>query len=215
MSDVMREIDEDLRREKLRAFWVENRAWIIGGIILAIVMTGALSYWRQHTVNRNAEATYILFNAMDTSDEPMLRALAAEGRGTHSALAGFLTAGLHAQRGENEAAAEIYDRIAGTRGLDSVYRDLASLLAVSHRLDSGEAQKLHAALRPLAAPKSVWRFSALELQALLYAREGKMKEAVDTLGLLTGNNDAPAEVRARATTLRALYLESAADTGRG
>lgn len=214
-DDVMRQIQDDMREERLKAFWIENRAWIVGGIILAIVMTAALSYWRQHTLNRDAQATYELFNAMDAADEAALKKLAGEGRGTHSALAGFVTAAIHAQKGEGEQAAALYDSIAATRGLESVYRDLATLLAVSHRLDTGDAQKLHAALKPLTGPKSVWRYSALELQALLFARENKMKEAVDTLGVITGSTDVPDEVRARATTLRGLYMQSTGEAGRG
>lgn len=209
MSDVMREIDDDMRQQRLREFWVENRAWIIGGIILAIVMTAGMSYWRQQTMTRNAQATYELFSAMDRADETALAALAESGKGAHGALAAFLSAGIHAQKGDNAAAAAVYDRIAATRGLDQTYRDLATLLAVSHRLDTEETQKLHTALKPLTAQKSVWRFSALELQALLFAREGKMTEAAAALGTLTADADAPDEVRARATTLRALYLESA------
>ncbi|MFN7114594.1 MAG: tetratricopeptide repeat protein [Alphaproteobacteria bacterium] len=215
MSDVMREIDEDMRHEKLREFWVENRAWIIGGIVLAIVMTAALSFWRQHTINRNAQATYELFSAMDRADEAALGALAETAKGTHGALASFLAAGIHGQKGESAEAAAIYDRIAGTRGLDRVYRDLATLLSVSHRLDTGDTQQLHATLKPLTAAKNVWRFSALELQALLFARENKMADAVSALTTLIGDTAAPAEVRARATTLRALYQESAgSETGR-
>ncbi|MDP2205095.1 MAG: tetratricopeptide repeat protein [Alphaproteobacteria bacterium] len=209
MSDVMREIDDDMRQQRLRDFWVENRAWIIGGIVLAIVMTAGLSFWRQHTLNRNAQATYELFSAMDRADEAALGALAETGKGSHGALAAFLAAGIHAQKGESAEAAVVYDRIATTRGLDRVYRDLATLLSVSHRIDAGDAQQLHAALKPLTSAKNIWRFSALELQALLFARENKMADAAAALTTLIGDDAAPAEVRARATTLRALYLEAA------
>lgn len=215
-DDVMRQIEDDMRQARLQSFWVENRAWIIGGIVLAIVMTAALSYWRQHTLNRDAQATYELFSAMDSADEAALKKLSDNGKGAHGALAGFVTAAIHAQKGESEQAAAVYDGIASKRGLDAMYRDLAALLAVSHRLDTGDAQKLHAALKPLVSPKSVWRYSALELEALLYAREGKMKEAVDTLGVITGATDVPDEVRARATTLRGLYMQSVGgEAGRG
>lgn len=209
MSDVMREIEDDMRQQRLQAFWIENRAWIVGGVIMAIVMTAGLSFWRQHTLDRNAQATYELFQAMNKADEAALSTLAQDGKGGHGGLAGLLAAGILAQKGDTEAAAALYDKVAGTRGLDAVYRDLASLLAVSQRLDTGTPATLHAALKPLTAEKSVWRFSALELQALLFAREGKMKEAVDVLTTLSISAKAPAEVRARATTLRALYLESA------
>lgn len=210
MSDVMREIEDDMRQQRLQTFWIENRAWIVGGVILAIVMTAALSFWRQHTLDRNAQATYALFQAMNKADEAALAKLAEEGAGAHGGMAGLLAAGLLAQKGDSEAAAKLYDKVATTRGLESVYRDLAALLAAGQRLDTGNPAELHAALKPLTADKSVWRFSAMELQGLLYAREGKMKEAVDVLTTLSTSAQAPAEIRARATTLRALYLESAA-----
>lgn len=209
MSDVMKEISDAERKERLQQFWVENRAWIIGGILLAIIMTGAISFWRQHKINSNAQATYELFTAMDSADTAKLNTLAADGKGTHGALAAFLAAAIHAQKGEGEQAAALYDGVAKTRGLDSVYRDLAALLSVSHRLDTGDTAPLHAALKPLVGKNNVWRFSALELQALLYARENKMSDAVASLSTLLADTAAPDEVRARATTLRALYLESA------
>lgn len=209
MSDVMREIEDDMRQQRLQNFWIENRAWIVGGVILAIVMTAGMSFWRQHTLNKNALATYELFQAMDKGDEAALSALAADGKGTHGGLAALLAAGLHAQKGETAEAAALYDKVAATRGLDRVYRDLAALLSVSQRLDTAEPAPLHAALKPLLNEKNIWRFTAMELQALLFAREGKMKEAVDVLADLSAQAQAPAETRARASTLRALYLESA------
>lgn len=208
MSDVMREIEDDIRQQRLQSFWIENRAWIVGGVILAVVLTAGLSFWRQHTLEKNALATYELFQAMSKSDEAGLTAFAEKSKGTHAAMASLLAAGVMAQKGEAEQAAALYDKVASLRGLDATYRDLASLLAVGQRLDTGKPEALHAALKPLTADKNIWRFSAREMQALLYAREGKGKEAADVLATIAMSADAPAEIRARAQTLRALYAEA-------
>lgn len=205
MSDLMHEIDEELRQEKLRAFWKENGAWIIGGIVLAIVMTAGMSFWRSYEAGKNIAATQQLVAAAEAENKEVLSALALNTKGAHSGFAGLISAGMFAREGQVEKAVELYDHVAAMRGLDAQYRDLATLLSTSHKLDSGDPETLHKILEPLAK-KSVWRFSALEMQALLYAREGKMKEAVTALTDISASADAPEEMRRRASTLRELYL---------
>lgn len=205
MSDLMHEIDDELRREKLRAFWKENGAWIIGGILLAIVMTAGLTFWRSYEAGKNIAATQQLIAAAEAENKEALRALALHTKGTHSGFAGLMSAGMFAREGQMDQAVELYDHVAAMRGLDTQYRELAVLLSASHKLDSGDPATLHKILEPLAK-KSIWRFSALEMQALLYAREGRMKEAVTALTDISANAEAPEEMRRRASTLRELYL---------
>ncbi len=205
MSDLMHEIDEELRQEKLRTFWKENGAWIIGGILLALVMTAGMGYWRNHQATKEIVASQQLIAAAEAANKEALGALATDTKGAHAGFAGLISAGMYAREGQTQRAIEIYDRVAAMRGLPDTYRDLATLLSASHKLDSGDPADLHKILDKLAK-KSTWRFSALEMQALLYAREGKMKDAVNALTDISANADAPEDMRRRASTLRELYL---------
>ncbi len=205
MSDMMHEIDDELRQEKLSLFWKENAGWIIGGIILAIVMTGALTYWRNYQAGKDIAATQQLLTAVNEENQLALEAMATMGGDMHSAFAGLIAAGRYAREGDVEKAVTLYDQVAATRGADQLYRDLATLLSTGHKLDREDPAVLHKALEPLTK-KSIWRFSALEMQALLYAREGRMKEAVKSLTEITVNAQAPADLRQRAQTFRELYL---------
>ena len=58
MSDeFMHEVHEDLRQQQLKEFWRENGNWIIGGALLAVVMTAGMALtasgviWRAFTVS--------------------------------------------------------------------------------------------------------------------------------------------------------------------
>ena len=205
MSDLMHEINEELRQEKLRTFWKENGAWIIGGILLALVMTAGMGYWRNHQATKEIVASQQLIAAAEAANKEALGALATDTKGAHAGFAGLISAGMYAREGQTQRAIEIYDQVAAMRGLPDTYRDLATLLSASHKLDSGDPADLHKVLDKLAK-KSTWRFSALEMQALLYAREGKMKDAVNALTDISANADAPEDMRRRASTLRELYL---------
>lgn len=205
MSDLMHEIDEELRQEKLRTFWKENGPWIIGGILLALVLTAGMGYWRNYQAGKETAASQQLLAAAEADNKEALSALALETKGAHAGFAGLISAAMYAREGQTQRAIELYDQVAAMRGLPDTYRDLATLLSASHKLDSGDPESLHKILAKLAK-NSAWRYSALEMQALLYAREGKMAEAVKALTSISASADAPEDMRRRASTLRELYL---------
>lgn len=206
MTDLMDEIGEDLRQQQLKLFWQENRNWIIGGIILAIVTTAALSFWRTHQYNKNVTETSALLQVAKEADAEKIADLAKSSDKEHAALAQFTAAGLYLQQGKKSEAAQLYAQIEKTRGLDRLYRDLAALYAVRLDLETGDAQALHKKLDDLTDDGNPWRFTALETRALLFAREGKKEEAVEALSAIASSADAPPDARTRASTLRELYL---------
>lgn len=209
MSDVMEEVNDELRQQKLEAFWKENRSWIIASIILAIIATAGITYWRSWDIRKNLENTAGLLEVSKAEDPRTLTAFAETARKNHAALARFLAAGLHIKDGKAERAIEIYDSIGAERGLDRSLRDLARILSISRRLETGDTKKLHAELADLSSKKSPYRFSAIEMDALVYAREGKMKEAAERLEDISTDASAPNDARLRATTLHEFYAASA------
>lgn len=212
VSSVFREIDDDLRRMKLESFWAENRLWIVATIVLAIVATAGVSLWRNHVAGQNREATAQMMTALQ--DPAALEKLAADpsslGRPAHIAMVRLTAASRALNKGDTAKALELYDALAKDRDADPVLRDLGKLYAVGLRLDSAPAAELEAQLAPLARTGEPWRFSALEMQGLLYAREGRMKDASDKMAEISGDALAPQDARTRAFTLRELYQADAA-----
>ena len=206
MADIIDEVTEDLRRQQLEEFWKENRYWIIGGAIAAVVLTGAMTFWRQWDYNKDVAATSALVSLISQPDVAKLENFAKDTGRNHAVVARFVAAGLHANRKENDKAAAIYGEIASTRGIDGDLKSLAALLGIGQRLEKDDPAALKKELSSLTKPGNVWRFSALEMEALLHARESRMQDAVASLDKILGDARAPEDVRLRATTLRELYL---------
>ncbi|MDE1151998.1 MAG: tetratricopeptide repeat protein [Micavibrio sp.] len=208
MSDLMNEIDDDLRRQKLEAFWQENRNWIIGGILLAICSTAGMTWWRSYDYQKNLVQTQGLIQAIESGDAAKLGTYAGESDRNHAALARLVEAGLLVRDGKQAEAIKAYDDVSGTMGADSALRDLAHLLSIGQRLNTDTPQKLHGEIEKLSGDGDAFRYSALEMDALLYAREKNMKMAIDRLSVIAAGADAPDDVRTRAVTLRELYTAS-------
>lgn len=204
---IMDEVAEDLQREQLKIFWAENRAWIIGGCLLAVLMTGGMTFWRGYAYRQDVAATTVLLEAAQTPDLQKLQSYSAGGR-NHAAIAKFAAAGVHVKARETDKAVSVYKEIENTRGTDRVLRDLAAVLRLSLILDTAEVKNLHADLKKLSGRNNAWRFFALELQALVYARENKTQEAVEVLTNITSDPEAPLSAKTRASTLRELYAGS-------
>ncbi|HWC56050.1 MAG TPA: tetratricopeptide repeat protein, partial [Sphingomicrobium sp.] len=53
ISDTfVREVDENLRRDRLRDFFKENGTWLVIGVILFLAACGGIIWYQQHRVER-------------------------------------------------------------------------------------------------------------------------------------------------------------------
>ena len=58
MSDIFREIEEELRRDNLRKLWSHYGRYIIAAAVLVLVVAGAIVAWRDHQLaERRAQST--------------------------------------------------------------------------------------------------------------------------------------------------------------
>ncbi|MGK3913776.1 hypothetical protein ABI063_14705, partial [Enterococcus faecium] len=80
-------------------------------------------------------------------------------------------------------------------------RDLADLADIQHTLDSADPRTLENRLARLTLPECAWRPLAMQTLALLQIREGKTKEAADTLRQIQTDVTAPENARQMASTL--------------
>jgi hypothetical protein len=209
MTDVFDEINDDLRREKLNQFWKENGSWIIGGALGAVLLTGAMTAWRTWEYSRDAAATTQLARLTDAADWSKVESFAASSDKNHAMMARFMAADAYLEKHQTDKAIALYNDIAATSGLDKTWRDLARIHSLSLRLDKDPPEALAKELAALSGSKDVWRYTALEMQALLAARQGHMQDAANILASITADPQAPEDMRQRAFSLRELYIADA------
>jgi hypothetical protein len=210
-DSLFREIDEDLRRDRLLKLWKQYGNAVIAAAVLLVVGVAGFQLWHGYQLGRReaageqfAAARELARSGADAADA--FRALAGTAPGGYVFLARLREAAALAERGDHAAAAAIY-RSLQADAPDQTYRDLSVLLRVQTLMSDPKAAadgaELRAALAPLAVDGNPWRFSARELLALLDLQAGQTAEARQQLALLAADPSAPAALKERAEQILA------------
>jgi hypothetical protein len=203
VSEIFREIDEELRRDNFLKLWSRYGRYVIAIAVLALAVAGGIAAWRAHQLSeRQAQSARFasalaLARADKNGDAATVFATIAKEGGGYSILASFEKAGDRAK------AAAAYDRIAGSNGLGPTFRDLAVLLSVMQETPDANPKSAIARLAPLTAAGSPWRSTALELTAAAQLKLGDKKAALEIYKGLADDLTAPRSLRARAAEMAA------------
>ena len=209
MSDIFREIDEELRRDNFRKLWSRYGRYVIAAAVFVLVVAGAIVAWRDHLLSeRRAQSTryasaLALANEGKEADAAKVFAAIAQEGGGYAVLASFEEAAELAKLGDRKAAIAIYDRIAAASELDSSFRELAVLLSVMQSLPESDPQSTIERLASLTASGNSWRPTALELTAIARFSSGDRSGALDLYKSLADDPTAPPGLRARAAEMAA------------
>ena len=207
MSDIFREVDEEVRQEKLLGLWKRYGLYAVVGLVLVIAAIGGWQAYESWRESERREAANRYAGALERADaEPVAALETLEQQATpaddgYGLLAALQAARLRATAGDIEGAVADWEAIRDADDLPRVYRDMAGLLIVQHLFDEAPAEQLEADLSPLLDPASAVRPAALELSALLALREGDLDTARSRLSELTDDSATPLGLRQRATQL--------------
>lgn len=210
MSDIFREVDEEVRQDRALAFWNRYQLWFL---IAAAVIVIATAGWRFHQSRQQAFA--------EETGARYLAAVQASREGKSADAIGFLegvvqngTPGyrqLAALRLADEYGAtdgkraiEAYDKIAGDASFDPLLRDAARLRAAVLVLNTGEVKDGINRLTPLAGANGTFRSTARELLATAAISADDYETAGRWLDEIVRDPAAPQDIRQRADAFLAL-----------
>ncbi|HXV23299.1 MAG TPA: hypothetical protein VED46_03485 [Alphaproteobacteria bacterium] len=204
MTDVFREVDEEVRREQLLKLWRRYSKYVIAAIVLVVGLAAALYGWRQWQEQRRIERADAYLSASAIPAAEAIEAYKAMGNGDgYGMLARLREAALLAELGRKAEAVAAFEAIASDAAVPRVYRDLALLLFAQHALGQADSGDLIRRLEPLTAADNPWRFSAMELTALAELQAGNTARARSLFLSLADDPAAPAGVRGRAAEILA------------
>ncbi len=208
MSEIFREIDEELRQDKLKEQWAKYGRYVIVVAVLVVGGVGGYKGWQYYELQQREKAAAMYAEAIDLAGQKNLSEAAArlgqlanEG-GTGYRIVGTLQqAALLVQAGDHENAAVIYEKLAADTSIPEYYQELALVLMAMQQADDADPQPLIDRLAPLAADGKPWRNTARELIASLYLRLNDAGAARKELTAIADDLDAPPTARARAAEL--------------
>ncbi|MBA3813409.1 MAG: tetratricopeptide repeat protein [Alphaproteobacteria bacterium] len=169
MSDFFKELEEDIREERILNFWHKYGNYIIGLAVAIVIATSAYVLW-QYLKNKAQVRKHVsFFQAVELiklgKKEEALKAfhdLAVEGGG-YGKIAQLYEASLLP---DPEA---LYTKISQENVADPALGKLPKILMAARALDKPEVLT---PLEPLTAPNNAWAPLSLELLALADLKRG-------------------------------------------
>jgi hypothetical protein len=209
LTDVFREVDEEVRREQLLKLWRRYSKHVIAAVLLVLAVVGGILLWRQWQEQRwiDRSNAYLAAAAMPPAEAAEAYEAMAGDDG-YGVLARLREASLLAELGRKAEAVAGFEAIAGDSGVPQVYRDLAVILHAQHALGQADSGDIVRRLEPLTAADNPWRFQAVELSALAELHAGNVDRARTLFLTLADDPAAPAGLRGRAAEIAATLSAS-------
>jgi hypothetical protein len=210
VSDIFREVDEEVRREQLKKLWDR---WGNAVVALAVVIVLGIGGWRAwdwwqmkkaQEAGAAFESALVLAQAGKHEEaEAAFAKVAASSPGGYRILARFREAAELSVR-DRAAAAKAYDALAADGTVGRTLQDLAAVRSGLLLVDTANLAEMQKRLEPLTAPDRPYRHSARELLALSAWRAGDTKAARQWIDMIITDNETPSGTRSRAEMLMAL-----------
>ena len=211
MSDIFREVDEDIRREQAKRLWDRFAPYVIGAAVLIVAATAGYRGWEyfqerqaQATGDRFLEAIQLSTDGKRDQAIVALEGIAKDGSGGYPVLARFRLAAEKAQTGDKAGAAAEFDAIAATSGLATEVKNLARLRAALLLVDTATVADLETRVGDLAATGNSWRHAAREVLGLAAWRAGDYATARKYFNDINNDQDSASDLRQRAQLMLAL-----------
>jgi hypothetical protein len=216
MADFFREVDEDVRRDRILKLWTKHRSLIIA---LAVIIVAGTGGWRFYAYHRDQAATaagtkYEAAAQLSREKKPAeaaaaFNALSKASPKGYASLA-RLRAGNELAVSDPQAAIKIYEELAEDPGADPTFKDLARLRAAMLRVDIDDPLEFERKFGPLAADTFAYHGQIRELLGLAALKRNDLDAARRWFEGITSDPRAPAGVRARAEALLGLAQSAAA-----
>ena len=183
-ENFIREIDEELRSDRMRSFWKNFGPWIITLAVLAVVGTAGWEAWQWWSNSNSARSSDQFYSALALTSgtdveaaQKALEEVEATGAGAYPMLARFREAALLMKQGKNAEATAAYDAIA-TGETNANIRGLALVLAAYTLVDEGDVGAVEQRVSGLVAPPNPMRNAAREAIGLTKYKAGDLNGAL-------------------------------------
>ena len=200
----VREVDENLRRDRLRDFFTKNTGWLIGAVVLFLAASGGAIWFQQHreqVAEGHVEQLAQIYKDIGTGNTSkvgqQLDDLSHSESKAVRATALFTRAAFAVEQNDPKLAVATYKKIADDSSLPDAYRNAALIRQTALEFDQLQPQAIISRMQPLTQPGNPWFGSAGEMTALALIKQGKNKEAGQLFASIAKDKDVPQSIRER------------------
>ena len=216
MSDIFREVEEDVRRERFEKLWKAYGHYAIAALVLLFAGLAGWQLWSRHDAQERARVAD-QFMAAQRITNPQAQAsamldLARTAPKGYASVARLAEAGAMFASGQQGNAIALYKEIAA--GDNGPVGSVARLRAAWGLSETASRKELADLLAPLNQAGNAWRENAQEILAYADYRAMDTKSALAKYTALSVDAEAPDALRARAKAM-ATFLKNGGATSYG
>lgn len=182
-DNIIREIDEELRSDRMRNLWRRFGPYVIAAAVAVVLIVAGKEgwdWWQNSNAARSSDQFYAALELADGTDvaaaQQALEEVAAQGFGGYPSLARFRQAALLAKDGKTAEAVAAYDALS-TGETNRHLRDLALVLAGFILVDGGNVAEVEQRVAGLVTADNPLRNAAREALGLVKYRAGDIDGA--------------------------------------
>jgi hypothetical protein len=219
VSDIFREVEEEVRRERYEKLWKKYGDYVIAAAALVVIGAAGSQLYRVYE-QREAEKASVAYAAAEQmlnagqpgAVVPEFTALARNAPGGYAQVSRLAQADALFGAGERGAAIKLYEQIADSS--DPYLGAAARLHAAWAIADGASRSEVESLLGPLTDPASPWHRLAQEVLAYEDLRAGDTAHALNAYQQIVADPDAPAQLRARSEAMTR-FLKAGGDADFG
>jgi len=200
-ESFIEEVTEEVRRDRLYGY-LRRYGWIAALLIVLIVAGAGFNEYRRAQAEAKAQALgdAMLAALAENDDAERATALAAIEAGSPEgkAILAFLTAGIQAEAGNGEQAADIIASVADTADVPLIYRQVASFKSLIVQSDTLDVETRRAGFEALAVPGVSLRVFAEEQLALLDIQANNSNAAIERFRMIIEDAESTPGLQRRA-----------------
>lgn len=200
-ESFIEEVTEEVRRDRLYGY-LRRYGWIAALLIVLIVAGAGFNEYRRAQAEAKAQALgdAMLAALAENDDAERATALAVIEAGSPEgkAILAFLTAGIQAEAGNGEQAADIIASVADTADVPLIYRQVASFKSLIVQSDTLDVETRRAGFEALAVPGVSLRVFAEEQLALLDIQANNSNAAIERFRMIIEDAESTPGLQRRA-----------------
>jgi hypothetical protein len=212
LSDIFREVEEDVRREKLEKFWKAYGDYVIALVAVIVIGIAGFELWQRYEATQRDKASVAFATAQRITDPKQSAVAFADLAKTapkgYRLLARLEQAHGMLVSGQKDGAIALYKEIADEDkgGIGAVAR----LRAGWAMADTTSRAELETFLAPLRDPSSAWKQLADEILAYSDYHNNLGSKAEAEFTALANDANSPQALRTRAHAMSAFLKQGGA-----
>lgn len=205
ISGIFREIDEDLKADKIQEVWDKYKNYIIITVISALLITSGVTFWQYRSHQRDISYTnaYYQLLTMPMDPDTIKDGLPfLDNKTGYTYLAELYEAALFVKQENFRDAYDAYHKIAKKTAVPAIYKDLANYYALLSKIRFAKPEEILADINEIDIDDDHYGPLVLELKIFLLQELKRPDEAKVILQELLAIDNLPEGLKRRTELLK-------------